>query len=140
MAIRHLNLVKNWRRRMARRTQQSVLDRTRQSLNDRAAELRPLIQELQQIEAALEALPRNGAVGRTRTQDQRQRSTTPAKRRTRRGQRAQRFLRIVKANPGITVSGVAKKMGVQPSGLYGVANALAKERKLKKNGTKLSIA
>ena len=123
---------------MARRTG-SALDQMRSSLEARAAELRPLVEELQQIEAALEVLSRNGAVRRRATK-QVQRSATPSKRPTRRGQRSQRFLRIVKANPGITVTGVAKKMGVQASVLYRVANTLVSERKLKKSGTKLSVA
>ena len=123
---------------MARRTQQeSVLDRTRSNLEARVAELRPLVEELHQLEAALRALPRNAAAPRAATRTQ-GRPSMSTRRRAKRGQRPRQILRIVKANPGITVSGVAKKMAVQPSSLYGVANTLLEEGKLKKEGAQLT--
>jgi hypothetical protein len=49
---------------MAKQTQQSLIQEVRGNLEARAAELRPLVAELQEIEAALHALPKDGAVTR----------------------------------------------------------------------------
>lgn len=123
---------------MARRTQQGALDRMRSSLQARAAELRPLVEELRQVEAALEVLSRNGA-GRRSGQKQGQRSATRSRRRTRRGQRPEQVLAVVKDHPNITVSGMAKELGVKAQGLYPVSRKLVADGKLKKRGTKYTV-
>jgi hypothetical protein len=128
---------------MARQTQQPLIQKVRTDLEARAAELRPLVGELEQIEAALRALPKDGAVTRRPIGRVGRRTKTAAnanRERTRRAGRSERFLGIVKVNPGITVSQVAKKMGVQASGLYAVQRNLTKERKVKKSGTQLTAA
>jgi len=127
---------------MARRKEPSFIEKMRRDLETRAAELRPLIDELHEIEAALEALSSNVASPRTvaRRRPPRSSTRTATRPRARRARRPQRFVRIVRANPGITVNGVAKKMGVQASGLYGVANGLVKEGQVKKKGAKLTAA
>jgi hypothetical protein len=126
---------------MARRNQASFIEKFRSDLEARAAKLRPLVDELREIETALEALSSDGSTPRTaRRNTPRTSARTTARPRAKRAPRSQRFVRIVRANPGITVSGVAKKMGVQAAGLYGVANGLVKEGKVKKKGTKLTVA
>jgi hypothetical protein len=104
--------------------------------------LKALIDELREIEAALETLSDSGARPHTVARRRPPGSSTQTADgpRARRSRRPQRFVRIVRANPGITVNGVAKKMGVQASGLYGVANNLVKEGQVKKEGTKLTAA
>jgi hypothetical protein len=128
---------------MPRQIQQPLIEKLRTELEARAAELRPLVGELKDIEAALRALPKDGAVARRASHSNGRRTNAAAtanRRRPRRTGRSERFLGIVKENPGITVSQVAKKMGVQASGLYGVQRSLAKEGRVKKSGTQLTAS
>jgi hypothetical protein len=126
---------------MARQTQQSLIQEVRSNLEERAAELRPLVRELQEVEAALRVLPKDGAVTRPARGRNVRRTSSVAKAsssRTRPSGRSERFLGIVKENPGITMARVAKKMGVQPSALYRIQHSLTKESKIKKSGTELT--
>jgi hypothetical protein len=56
---------------------------------------------------------------------------------TRPGQRFDDVLRVVTANPGITVREVGAQLGVDATGLYRVANRLTQDGSLRKDGTKL---
>jgi hypothetical protein len=56
---------------------------------------------------------------------------------TRPGQRADDVLRVVSANPGITVRQIGEQLGVDPTGLYRVANKLAQDGRVRKDGTGL---
>jgi ribosomal protein S25 len=126
---------------MARQTQQPLIHKIRSELEARAADLRPLVSELKEIEGALQALPMDGAVTQRASGSNGRRAKTAGttnRKRTRRTGRPERFLGIVKANPGITMSQVAKRMGVQASSLYRVQRSLTKEGKVKKSGTQLT--
>ena len=63
-----------------------------------------------------------------------------APRRRRRGTRADQAVRLIKANPGITASEVAKKMRIKPNYLYRVLGDLQKEGRVKKSGHSYSAA
>jgi hypothetical protein len=56
---------------------------------------------------------------------------------TRPGQRIEDVLRVVTANPGISVREVGAQLGVDATGLYRVANKLTEEGRVRKDGTKL---
>jgi hypothetical protein len=53
------------------------------------------------------------------------------------GQRSDELLRLVGEQPGITVRAVGERLGVNPTGLYRVANKLTADGRLRKDGTKL---
>jgi len=56
---------------------------------------------------------------------------------TRPGQRFEDVMRVVSANPGITVREVGAQLGVDATGLYRVAKRLTDEGRLRKDGTRL---
>jgi hypothetical protein len=53
------------------------------------------------------------------------------------GQRSDELLRLVGEQPGITVRAIGERLGVDPTGLYRVANKLTADGRLRKDGTKL---
>jgi hypothetical protein len=56
---------------------------------------------------------------------------------TRPGQRIDDVLRVVTANPGISVRDVGVRLGVDATGLYRVANKLTEDGRVRKDGTRL---
>ena len=58
------------------------------------------------------------------------------RRRRRGGTRADQAVALIKANPGISASEIAKKMKIQPNYMYRVLGDLQKEGKVKKSGRK----
>jgi hypothetical protein len=74
---------------------------------------------------------------RTSAQGTTARSTRSARgRRGRGGSQADRFLKLVTDNPGITVAQAASKMGMaRANALYSVASRLSREGKVTKQGT-----
>jgi hypothetical protein len=115
----------------------NLVQEYREKLEKRAKELRPLVAELQEIEQALASFPK------TRAARSRSNGRVPPKRRprrrARRGQRSDQVLEVVRANPGITVAGIAQELGVRAQGLYPVSRKLVATGKLKKSGTKYSV-
>jgi CRP-like cAMP-binding protein len=124
------------------------LDEKRREMQDRIKELRPLVDELHRLEAAVAALDGVG-----------QRSAAPARRRGsgggggggassssgggdngRRGRprgsgtRGKQALELVRANPGITIPEIADQMGIQQNYLYRVLPGLQKEGLIRKEG------
>src|SRR5919202_988982 len=115
-------------------------------------ELRPHVEEylnLERVKEALEGVGRRGPARRggsdTRRGPGRPRgSKTPPRRRSangrrrrgrRGGTRAEQALRVVRENPGITVSEMAGKMSIkQPNYLYRVMNQLESEGAVRKSG------
>ena len=119
------------------------------ALEKRLKDLRPQVEEylhLEQVKAALEGVgkPRRGpgrprgstTRRRTSTGTARRRSTNGRRRRGRRGgTRAQQALKVVRDNPGITVSDLARKLNIkQPNYLYRVMNQLQAEGAVTKSG------
>ena len=60
--------------------------------------------------------------------------TTRRRRRRRGGTRADQAVALIKKNPGITASEIAKSMKIKPNYLYRVLSDLEKQKKVKKKG------
>ena len=110
------------------------LDTARRDIESRLADLRD---EVRRLESALTALTdRRQKPGRARGA-RRRASNGRRRRRGRRaggGTRAAQAERLVKDNPGITISELAKKMGITPNYLYRVMPQLQKGGKVRKRG------
>jgi sugar-specific transcriptional regulator TrmB len=61
-------------------------------------------------------------------------SAGPKRRRRRGGTRADQAVNLVKANPGIAASEIAKRMKIKPNYLYRVLGGLEKEGRVRKDG------
>ena len=102
----------------------STVDKARTLLEQRRSELQD---ELRQIEKAISGLGGRRGPGRPRGSSGRRR---------RRGGRSDQAVRLIKQNPGITVSELGKKMRLNaPNYLYRVLPDLEKEGRIKKQGT-----
>jgi hypothetical protein len=121
------------------------------ALDTRLNELRPAYEEYLEVERVRDALttatgrrapgrPRGSSTrrgpGRPKGSTTRRRSTNGRRRRGRRGgTRADQALKVVRENPGITVSEMAGKMSIkQPNYLYRVMNQLEGDGAVKKSG------
>ena len=113
------------------------LAKKRKEIDARLRELKPLVDEYQQLQKASEALggldgPRGG---RRRTSSGRRGSTGRRRGRPRgSGTRSIQALELVKSNPGITISELADNMGIKANYLYRVLPSLESEGKVKKDG------
>jgi hypothetical protein len=114
-------------------------DRILDDLRRRRDELRPLIDELQRIEAAIDALERldrgvgNGAPMAPRTGRRRGRP--------RKGEpnRSDQFLALVQ-DGGTTIPAAAQKLGIGPNYLYRIAGTLESEGTIRKEGREYVMA
>ena len=111
----------------------SALDEAANLLKER---IRELDTERKKLERALANLT-GGRVGR-RGPGRPPGSKDGASRRRRGGTRSDQAVRLIKANPGISASEIAKKMRIQPNYLYRVLGDLQKEGKVKKSGRSYS--
>jgi hypothetical protein len=105
----------------------NTVDQARTLLERR---LRELDDERKQVESALAGLGRSARrrVGRPR-------GTTTTRRRRSGSTRADQAVRLIKQNPGITVSELGKKMKLNaPNYLYRVLPDLQKEGRIKRRG------
>jgi len=66
--------------------------------------------------------------------------TTRRRRRRRGGTRADQAVALIKKNPGITASEIAKSMKIKPNYLYRVLSDLEKQKKVKKKGRTYTAA
>jgi ribosomal protein S25 len=123
-----------------------VLDDARALVKKRLAELDD---ERKRLEQALKQLggkkagrrpgrrpgrPR-GSSAKTAKKTRRKKTARPARRRTRRGKtRADQAVDLIRKNPGITASQIAKSMKIKPNYLYRVLSDLEKQKKVKKKG------
>lgn len=140
------------------------LDEKRREINERLAELKPLVEEHQRLEAAVAALrgldaaaPGDGAAtpvrrgpGRPRRDATAAPTTQPATRasagrpsgtarrrpgrRKGSGTRAAQAFALVQQQPGITIPELAARMGIKQNYLYRVLPALEQEAKVVKRG------
>lgn len=127
------------------------LNAKRTEIAARMRKIRPLVDEYQQLEKALEALegvsgPRRGP-GRPPGSTNRRGPGRPrgsgTKRRRRRagGTRGQQVTQLVKANPGITVPELGKKMKMsRPNYLYKVMGELESDGLVRKQGRGYVVA
>ena len=114
------------------------LTEKRAELDNRLKELRPLHEEylkLEQAKAALDGLD-GSRRGPGRPRGSRTATTAPRRRRRRRGgTRSEQALKLVRQNPGITVTDLAKRLGIeQRNYLYRVMSTLQQEGTVKKEG------
>jgi len=113
----------------------NTVDQARTLLERR---LRELNDERKQVEAALAGLGRNIRRGPGRPRGT---TTSTPRRRARGSTRADQAVRIIKQNPGITVSELGRKMKLNhPNYLYRVLPDLQKEGRIKRKGKGYSAA
>lgn len=89
-------------------------------------ELRPLVDEYHQLEAAVAAL------NRTKPAAPRSNGTGKRGRPKGSGKRAQQVLDLVNVRPGITIPEIAGEIGIQQNYLYRVVPDLQKQGKIRK--------
>jgi hypothetical protein len=107
----------------------NTVDQARTLLERR---LRELDDERKQVEAALAGLGRNARRGPGRPRGA---TSTGTPRRRRGSTRADQAVRLIKQNPGITVSDLGRKMKLNhPNYLYRVLPDLQKEGRIKRKG------
>jgi predicted HTH transcriptional regulator len=94
--------------------------------------LRALDAERLKLERALSHLtgPARRGPGRPRGS----RSRTTARRRGRRNTRGDQAVKMIKENPGITASEIAKRMRIKPNYMYRVLGDLQKQGVVRKDG------
>ena len=116
----------------------SAVDQAAALLKERITELEGELAKLQRALAGLTE-GREGRRGPGRPRGSRStgtRTRTRTRRRRRGGTRADQAVALIKANPGISASEVARKMKIQPNYMYRVLGDLQKEGKVKKSGRK----
>ena len=102
--------------------------------------LRELDSERDQLQRALASLTggREGRRGPGRPPGARGRAA--GRRRRRGGTRAGQAVKLIKDNPGITASEIAKRMRIKPNYLYRVLGELQKDGSVKKSGRAYTAA
>src|SRR3954451_6439669 len=109
------------------------LDEKRKEIDARLRELRPLVEEFNQLEKAAAAL---AGVGGAKTATRTRRTSSGTRRRRGRprgsGNRAKQALELVRARPGITITELADAMNIKANYLYRVMPTLQKEGQVKK--------
>ena len=124
----------------------STVPRLLDELRQRRDELRPLVEELSQIEAAIQALERVGAPARSGSRrsgsgNGRRGPRGAGSGRPRRGRppkgeptRSDQFLALVESQPGISISEAAERLSIEPNYLYRVSATLQREGTIRKDG------
>jgi hypothetical protein len=117
------------------------LTKQRKQITARLDELRPLYEEYLTLEKAQQALEQIGSpirrvLGRPPAKRAPGRPRTTARKTTRRsgGTRADQTLAAIRANPGITVTELAKELGIRPNYLYRVTAGLQEEKLIRRRG------
>jgi sugar-specific transcriptional regulator TrmB len=116
----------------------SAVDQAASILKGRIDDLQA---ELAKLQRALSSLTdgRQGRRGPGRPRNSG--AAAPPRRRARRGgTRADQAVKLIKANPGITASEIAKKMRIKPNYLYRVLGDLQKEKRVKRSGRSYTAA
>ena len=109
----------------------------RKEIETRLKELRPLVEEHARLERAAAALDGVTSGGGRARRGQRRGGRRAGRRRGRprgSGTRAIQAHQLVQANPGITISELADRMGIKANYLYRVMPTLQGEGKVKKRG------
>jgi Winged helix-turn-helix DNA-binding len=130
----------------------SVLEDLRaveQRLVARLEELRPLVEEYEELKRTADRLGidvNRRATARSRSAKKAPARATPSGRRRPGGTRAtgaerrERVLALIAARPGITVREMSEEMGVDAPQIYRVVRKLQSEGRIKKEGARLSPA
>lgn len=106
------------------------------------AEIAKVEGEIAQLKAALGALDEVGPpAAKPASKTPAPRRARKTKRRAKRGRRIEQFLELIQAEPGIGGSEIARRIGVTPNQVYGLAQRLAKDgRIVKSDGRYFSTA
>ena len=114
----------------------NALDEARDLVKKRLAELDDERRRLERALAELggKATRRAGPPERLDLESIAPPKTTRRRRRRRGGTRADQAVELIKKNPGITASEIAKSMKIKPNYLYRVLSDLEKQKKVKKKG------
>jgi hypothetical protein len=113
------------------------LAKKRDEIDARMREIKPVVDEYQQLQKAAAALSGlDGRGGARRRAGGARRGSTGRRRGRPRGSgtRAIQALELVKAHPGITISEMAGHMNIKANYLYRVLPTLQSEGKVKKDG------
>lgn len=117
-----------------------ALEDLNKQLKARSRELEPLVAEYNDIQEALKVVDRGASARKNPRRTARVASNIPThtghaskRHRAGRGERPEQFVKIVQESPGLTVSEVAKRIGVHPGGLYAIAKKLSAEGAVKKS-------
>jgi hypothetical protein len=124
-----------------------TVDRILTDLRARRDELRPLVTELERVEAAIDALERadgeapNGRRGRSAAAPAANPATGRRRGRPRKGEpnRADQFLALVRRG-AISIPDAARELGIGPNYLYRIAGTLEGEGTIKKAGREYVLA
>jgi CRP-like cAMP-binding protein len=113
-----------------------LIDTIRKQIDARLNELRPIVQEAAELEAALSALAGTASVGAASTPQRRarQRSAVSSARRGRpRGQSREKVVEYLRAHPGSTAGDVAKALGLKRNSVSTQLSQLAKSGAIAKS-------
>ena len=112
------------------------LAKKRDEIDARMRELKPQVDEYQQLQKAAAALSGLDGRGGARRRAGTRRGSTGKRRGRPRGSgtRAIQALELVKAHPGVTISELADHMNIKANYLYRVLPTLESEGKVKKDG------
>jgi hypothetical protein len=112
------------------------LTEKRREIEQRMKELRPLVDEYHQLEAAVAALngakPSGVSTRKPKAAASRPAATGKRGRPKGSGKRAQQVLALVNERPGITIPEIATAIGIQQNYLYRVVPDLQKQGQVKK--------
>ena len=122
-----------------------VLDEARDLVTKRLAELDDERKRLERALAELGGKAKKAArrPGRPRGSASKSSGTakkSPRRRKRRGGTRADQAVALIKQNPGITASEIAKTMKIKPNYLYRVLSDLEKQKRVKKKGRTYSAS
>jgi predicted HTH transcriptional regulator len=114
----------------------NALDEARDLVKKRLAELDDERRRLERALAELGDKVTSRRPGRPKGSASKKSAPKSTRRRRRRrgGTRADQAVELIKQNPGITASDIAKTMKIKPNYLYRVLSDLEKQKKVKKKG------
>jgi CRP-like cAMP-binding protein len=119
----------------------SAVDQAATLLKDRISELEGELSKLQRALANLtDGRQGRRGPGRPRRSTARTTRTTRRRRGRRGGTRADQAVRIIRENPGISASEIARRLKIKPNYMYRVLSDLQKEGKVRKDGRKYTVA
>ena len=126
----------------AERVPVSVVDDIKRRIDDRLAELEPLVQEYRELMALKRGFDPDGVGGDVPGPPAPDRGASrPRARATRRGGgghphqgRAEQAIRIAGAKPGVTVKEIAAEMGINENYLYRLLPRMEREGRLERRG------
>jgi Winged helix-turn-helix DNA-binding len=113
----------------------SVTQDVRKQVEERIKELEPLVAEYERLQQVAELLGDDVPTKRARARSTPRRAITRgATSRRAQGMRSDDALKLIRANPGITVAATAEALGIGTTYLYRLLPRLEREGKIRKEG------